>query len=135
MSDDKTTLDDAYRTALTVVARQLQQLQEGHKQILAGMTEVKAELVTHGLTLEQVLREAQRTNGRISALEAWRQQSEADAREAAAFAAGEESVKREYRSKLELVWDRVERPVVYGIGALMVGVGIRVGAWFIAGTW
>lgn len=134
MNNEQRTGGDPYHLAIELVAQQLTELQGGHKQILDGMREMKGELAAHGLTLEQVLREARRTNGRISALEEGQERFEQEARDAAAFAAGEESVKREYRSKLELVWDRVERPVVYGSGAVLVGVGIRIGAWFLGGV-
>lgn len=43
-------------------------------QLLDAIGEVKAELVRHSMTLEQVLRQTTVTNGRVSVLERWRQE-------------------------------------------------------------
>lgn len=42
-------------------------------QVLDAIGEVKAELIRHGMTLEQVLHQATITNGRVGQLEKWQQ--------------------------------------------------------------
>lgn len=42
-------------------------------QVLDAIGEVKAELIRHGMTLEQVLHQAMITNGRVGQLEKWQQ--------------------------------------------------------------
>lgn len=56
-----------------IVMEQLHTLAEGHKQLLEGVGEVKGEIVALQSTASQQLTEAKRTNGRVSALETWRQ--------------------------------------------------------------
>lgn len=43
-----------------------------HDQLLDAIGELKSELKAQGMTLNQVLEQARRTNGRVNALEDWR---------------------------------------------------------------
>lgn len=90
----------------------------------------------------QTLLQAQATNGRVSRLEDWQDGhisahdgAEHEAREAERFEAGRESERRRVRHVLGEVMDRIERPLMYGLAAVLVGVGIRLGAWFVGGLW
>lgn len=55
------------------VIAELQSLHAQHSQVLAGLGEVKGEIVALQGTTGQTLAEAKRTNGRVSRLEAWRE--------------------------------------------------------------
>lgn len=90
----------------------------------------------------QTLLQAKETNGRVTAIEDWKRAhvaahdgAEQEALKAERFEAGRESERRRLRHVLAEVGDRVERPLMYGLAAVLVGVGIRLGAWFIGGLW
>ena len=86
--------------------------------------------------------QAKETNGRVTKLEEWQHDhiaahdgDEQEAREAQSFEAGRESERNRLRHVLGEVLDRVERPLMYGLAGVLVGVGIRLGAWFVGGLW
>lgn len=106
--------------------------------VIDSLRELKAEIVAVGATAEQGLNialktyeQAKETNGRVTLLETWQDQFEDDGENAASFEAGRESVKRENQALLERAWGRIEKPFIYGASALLVGIGIRLGAWFL----
>lgn len=112
------------------------------KQHTNALGEVKDEIVAVGAVAQQTLGQATKTNGRVDSLEEWRagidmwRRGLADGElAAAAFEEGAESVRQGWRRRVTAAWSRVERPVMYGLGLLLFGLGIRVGAWFVGGPW
>lgn len=92
-------------------------------------------------TRELAFRERER-NGHIADLTRWRETVEmeqAKKREqdlrALGFQEGEQAVKDAARNKALAVWEKAEKPVVYGLAAVLLGLGMRLGAFFIGGPW
>lgn len=57
-----------------VIVGELGELRAQQARLLAGLGEVKAEIVSLQSTTERVLSEAEKTNGRVTLLETWKQQ-------------------------------------------------------------
>lgn len=140
MTDDLATADSF--TAFTLLVKTVDRLENKVDHIAASVAEVKAEQVSQGIIGERTLNQATKTNGRVDGLEAWaaahdgeHSAAEREAREAQSFDAGVQSERRRFRHLFGAVMDRVERPLMYGLAAVLVGVGIRLGAWFIGGLW
>ena len=118
-----------------LVITRLESLQKGHE-------EIKAEIVAVGHTAEQALtvsaqtlEQAKVTNGRVTLLENWQDSFEDDTENGASFAAGRQSVRDGDKAMARKLISLVGKYAPYGIGALLLGVGMRLGAWFVGGVW
>lgn len=140
MSEDLGTAD--LRTAFTLLVRTVERLETKVDDIVSAVAEVKEEQVAQGLIGEQTLNQATKTNGRVDGLEKWASShdgfhiaADREVRDAESFDAGVQSERRLVRHVLGHIADRLEKPFMYGLAAVMVGVGIRLGAWFVGGLW
>lgn len=118
-----------------LVISRLDQLQKGHD-------EIKEEIVAVGKIAEQALTvssqtlvQATATNGRVTLLEGWQDSFEDETEVGEAFAAGRKSVRDGDRALLRKALGMLAKWSPYAAGALLLGVGIRLGAWFIGGPW
>lgn len=114
-----------------LVIEQLRVLARGHE-------EIKEEIVAVGMVSQQTLTQATRTNGRVDRLEAWQakhrafhEAEKAEASEALSFAAGAASERDRARRWVTSLWGHIDRYVIGGLFFLLVGVGIRLGSWFL----
>ena len=118
-----------------LVISRLDQLQTGHD-------EIKAEVVAVGRIAEQALnvsaqtlKQAMETNGRVTLLEGWQDSFEDETDVGEAFAAGRKSVRDGDRAMAVKLGRLLGKWAPYGLAALLVGLGIRLGAWFLGGVW
>ena len=118
-----------------LVISRLETLQRGHD-------EIKREIVAVGTIAEQALNvsaqtleQAKATNGRVTLLEGWQDSFEDETEVGVAFAAGRKSVRDGDRALAVKIGRLLGKWAPYGLAALMVGLGIRLGAWFLGGVW
>lgn len=118
-----------------LVISRLDQLQKGHD-------EIKAEVVAVGKIAEQALnvsaqtlKQAMETNGRVTLLEGWQDSFEDETEVGEAFAAGRKSVRDGDMATAVKLGKLLGKWAPYGLAALLVGLGIRLGAWFLGGVW
>lgn len=118
-----------------LVINRLDQLQKGHD-------EIKGEIVAVGRIAEQALTvstqtlvQAKETNGRVTLLEGWQDSFEDETDVGEAFAAGRKSVRDGDMATAVKIGKLLGKWAPYGLAALLVGLGIRLGAWFLGGVW
>lgn len=107
-----------------------------------GHDEIKHEIVAVGRIAEQALtvssqtlKQAELTNGRVALLEGWQDSFEDETDVGEAFAAGRRSRREEDMAVAWKVGKFISKYTPYGAGAILIGIGIRIGAWFIGGVW
>lgn len=90
----------------------------------------------------QTLLQAKETNGRVTHGENWEKDHDAahqraaeEARVAQSFDDGAQSERRRFRQVLSDLGQDMTKPLAYGAAAVLVGFGIRLGAWFVGGLW
>lgn len=118
-----------------LVISRLSDLAEGHKEIKAELVAVQLRADQTHTIATQTLEQAKVTNGRVTLLENWQDTFEDETDVGAAYAAGRQSVRVQDKALIGRIIDRVEKPLMYGVAAILIGVGIRLGAWFVGGIW
>lgn len=115
----------------SIVLQVLAELRRSVDQTVSGLGEMKATLRLHGATLDRVLVQTTKTNGRVDALEDRVDMIERRELREASIADGREQQREAYRSTvtraLELVWS----PLGKGAGAL----ALLLAGWAIRGFW
>ena len=118
-----------------IVISRLDRLQAGHDEIKGEIVAVQAQATeTHRIAL-QTLEQAKETNGRVTLLEGWQDSFEDETEVGEAFAAGRKSVRDGDRAMAVKIGRLLGKWAPYGLAALLVGLGIRLGAWFLGGVW
>lgn len=143
-SEDKDNLsigDGDLRTAFTLLVRtverfehRLEKLEDKVDTTIEGIAEVKREQVAQGIIGEQTLKQTTQTNGRVTALENWQDKFDDETQYSGAYDAGRRSIRDGERALLRKVWSKGEKYVIWSIGGILVGVGIRLGSWYIEGS-
>ena len=105
---------------------------EAHRKEVSSKLDVGTRFMSQLSERERERNENDRErNGQIGRLTKWKEEMELADAKAASFAQGEQAVRLAARTRVTAIWEKVEKPVVYGAGMLVFGAGIRVGAFLL----
>lgn len=106
-------------------------LEDGNKWM--AMADQRHENMANGIALLSA--RVDRQNGGVAKALEWMNAHDARTKSEADIALGGQMVKDKARSRAQAVWAKIEKPVIYGVGLVLFGFGVRLGAFFIGGPW
>jgi len=106
-------------------------LEERTVTLLEAMSEIKAEVAAGTRQTEHLVNRMDIANGRTSKNESVIELHLREHSDDALVAQGRAAQRAEDKDRLQLVWDRIEKPVLYGLAGAGVGAGGILMGWFL----
>ena len=120
-----------FQTLQNQIEKVAERLDDGNKWMATA--DQRHEKMANGISLLSGRVDLQ--NGGVARAIEWMNAHDTRLKSEADIAMGEKNVKDKARNRIEALWGRVEKPIIYGTGLILFGFGLRLGAFFIGGPW